>query len=100
MVQEAQDHYGISESAIAAIEAGCDVVLVCSDTEAAFAARDALAKRAVQDSAFAARLEDAARRHIEMRRACPPRPREGLELDAVGTKALEAEIAEAIARLR
>lgn len=68
------DHYGIGDAACRAIEAGCDALLVCSQVGLWQEAREALAKKAVEDSAFRARLEDASRRTREMARRAPPRP--------------------------
>ncbi len=47
-------------AAVAAIAAGCDLLLYCKDLERACRARDALATAALSDPAFAARLEAAA----------------------------------------
>ncbi|MFK8000627.1 MAG: beta-N-acetylhexosaminidase [Polyangiales bacterium] len=66
--------YSIAESAILAIEAGCDVLLVCSDTDALFDAREELAARARRDVAFRTRLDDAAERSLRLRRSAPPTP--------------------------
>lgn len=74
--------WGVRGSAIAAIEAGCDMLLVCSDVEACLDARDALAERAGRDSAFAERLRDAARRSLTLRRSRPPAPVAAAELEA------------------
>jgi len=48
--------------AVAAVDAGCDLVLYCSNLARALAARDALVRRAERDPSFAARLAQAARR--------------------------------------
>jgi len=68
------DGWGIAESAVRSVEAGCDTVLVCSDVDAAFAARDALATRASADEGFAARLADGCARSLSLRRSRPPAP--------------------------
>ena len=47
-------------AAVAAIAAGCDLLLYCKDLDRASRARDALASAAASDPAFAARLEAAA----------------------------------------
>jgi beta-N-acetylhexosaminidase len=65
--------HAVESSGVAAIEAGCDCLLVCSDVDALFRLRDALTRRAEADAAFADRLRDAAERTIAMRRAFPPR---------------------------
>lgn len=85
--------FAVAESAILAIEAGCDVVLVCSDTDALFEAREALAAKARQDPVFLERLNDAAERSLRLRRSAPPAPT-NLEGAFDGSAALEAEIAE------
>jgi len=65
-------------------EAGADVLLVCSDVDGLFEARQALADHATEDAAFAARLEDAAHRSLALRRSCPPQPlKSAAELEAV-----------------
>ncbi len=46
-------------AAVAAIAAGCDLLLYCKDQDRALRARDALARAAAADPAFAARLESA-----------------------------------------
>jgi len=46
-------------AAVAAIAAGCDLLLYCKDLDRAYRARDALASAAASDPAFAARLEAA-----------------------------------------
>jgi beta-N-acetylhexosaminidase len=48
-------------AAVAAVAAGCDLILYCSDASRAERARKALVEAARADSAFATRLEDAAR---------------------------------------
>lgn len=66
-----RDGWGVVKSAELAIEAGCDLLLVCSDVDACFEAREALAKRADQDVVFADRLRQAADRVRAMRESCP-----------------------------
>jgi beta-N-acetylhexosaminidase len=68
------DRYGYGDAAVRAIEAGCDVLLVCSDFAAADEAHRALVDRATADAAFRARCEDAHRRFLAMRATCPPQP--------------------------
>ena len=84
-------HWGIAESAVRAIEAGCDLLLVCSSLTELEAAESALAKRAEANEAFRSRLEEAAGRVLQMRKRYPVRPRvsplviateESLELEA------------------
>jgi len=49
------------DAAVSAIEAGCDLLLYCTDLDRAERAVAALASRAANDTAMAARLEEAAR---------------------------------------
>jgi beta-N-acetylhexosaminidase len=71
------DRYGYGDAAVRAIEAGCDVLLVCSDAAAADQAHRALVDRATTDGAFRSRCEDARRRCLSMRAACLPQPLDG-----------------------
>jgi beta-N-acetylhexosaminidase len=59
--------YGLDEAACRAIEAGCDVLLVCSKLDYIERAHAGLLQRAERDAAFAARLEQAARRSLSAR---------------------------------
>ncbi len=61
-------------AAVAAIQAGVDMVLYCADLEKALAARDAMAREAAEDPAFARRLMDAATRVEETAARWPVRP--------------------------
>jgi beta-N-acetylhexosaminidase len=56
------DEWPAGEAAVLAIEAGCDLLLICKQTELAESAVRALSDRADRDGAFAARLADAAAR--------------------------------------
>ncbi len=89
--------YGVSESAVRAIEAGCDLLLVCSDVDAAFAAREALARRAASDSRFAARLREAGDRALAMRAKVPSTPLRGAALSAALNDPEVAALEEALA---
>ena len=96
------DHYGVENAACLAIEAGCDVLLVCSRVEWLVRAHAALVARADQDPGFRRRLEEAAERAIATRLQCAPRPITDpveleLLLDATETAALEREIAQRLA---
>lgn len=84
--------HSIAESAILAIEAGCDVLLVCSDTDALFDAREELAARARRDVAFRARLDDAAERALRLRRSAPPSPAQSLDRAFEGSADFEDEL--------
>lgn len=66
------DLYGIEESAVRAIRAGCDLLLICSRYDDLILAREALIHEAERSSEFKARLEDAARRALSFRRRFAP----------------------------
>lgn len=88
------DRMSVEESAVAAIRAGCDALLVCSDLALADRAHAALTREAERDTSFFARCREAATRGLEARRRFPPRP----DADASGVggreaRALEDEIA-------
>lgn len=87
------DRWGVAESAVRAIEAGCDLLLVCSRLDLVEEAAEALATRAKSDPAFAARLRDAAARVDAMRERFPAQTLRGEALTAAlvgcGAKALE-----------
>lgn len=68
------DRWGVEASAVAAIAAGCDGLLVCTDPDSQERARLALAARAREDRAFEARLRDASARMGRMRSRFAPSP--------------------------
>ncbi|MEI8257799.1 MAG: glycoside hydrolase family 3 N-terminal domain-containing protein, partial [Deltaproteobacteria bacterium] len=68
------DRYAVEQSAVLAIEAGCDGLLICTDPDAQERARLALEQRAAADADFAARLREAHERMTAMRRLAPLRP--------------------------
>lgn len=96
------DHAGIPEAACAAIEAGCDVLLVCDEPELTLSVHEALVRRAERESAFAERLRQAASRSLAARRRYPPRASARDALDArlvlPEAHALEDRIANALQR--
>jgi beta-N-acetylhexosaminidase len=76
------DRHGIEHAACAAIEAGCDALLVCSDPERCQRAHAALVSRAELDERFCARLRDAAARCRQLRARFVPRPLLSDDLEA------------------
>lgn len=66
--------WGIPDAAVLAIDAGCDAILICSDTSMLFEAQRALVTRATKDEVFADRLREAASKFVALRRRAPPRP--------------------------
>lgn len=75
-----------AESAVLAVLAGCDVVLVCSRADDADAVHEALVREAERSPAFRARCEEAWGRAIAMRRRVVPKP----ETDAARLEAIFA----------
>jgi beta-N-acetylhexosaminidase len=57
----------VEDSATRSIEGGCDMLLICSDEALQSRAFEALVKRAEKDSAFKARIEEAAARANALR---------------------------------
>jgi len=62
------ERYSIEEAGVLAIEAGCDLLLVCSDLKAAARLRETLASEAGRSQAFRARLMEARARANTLRR--------------------------------
>lgn len=62
------ERYRIEEAGILALEAGCDLLLVCSDLEAAARLREAIAGQAARSAPFRKRLNEARRRADALRR--------------------------------
>jgi len=62
------ERHCIEEAGVLAIEAGCDLLLVCSDLEAAARLRESLATEAGRSEAFRARLSEARSRADTLRR--------------------------------
>ncbi|MGB8224038.1 MAG: beta-N-acetylhexosaminidase [Polyangiales bacterium] len=62
------ERYTIEEAGVLAVEAGCDILLVCSDLDAAARLREALAAEAGRNKGFHARLAEARARADELRR--------------------------------
>jgi beta-N-acetylhexosaminidase len=66
--------YPIEESAVEAVWAGCDALLVCKSEDLQDRAHEALVKKAEQDHRFRDRCAEAAGRCLRIRRMAPPRP--------------------------
>lgn len=75
-------HFGLGEAACAAIEAGCDTLLVCSNPAYVMTIHEALTLRAERDAGFAQRLQTAALRSLAARRQCRPAPAASHEIEA------------------
>jgi beta-N-acetylhexosaminidase len=90
------DRWGVAESAVRAIEAGCDLVLVCSRLDLVEEAAAALTARAKADAVFAARLAEAAARVDALRARFPAKALRGntllASIEAAGGAELEVEL--------
>jgi beta-N-acetylhexosaminidase len=94
--------YPIEVSAVEAIWAGCDALLICKDQDAQDRAHEALVKQAEKDRRFRDRCAEAVTRLLRVRRLCPPRPITSKEAlaELVGgppSEAVAKEVARAIA---
>ncbi|MFW2388518.1 MAG: beta-N-acetylhexosaminidase [Polyangiales bacterium] len=89
------NQHAIEEAGLLAIEAGCDLLLVCSDLEAAARLREALATEAGRSPAFAARLREARGRADALRRRIrtlpPPVPLQ-IALDSADARSVEERL--------
>lgn len=68
------DHYPVEDAAVWAVEAGCDVILICRSEEAQERAHAALTRRAERDRAFLDRCREAVERGLNARRRKVPSP--------------------------
>ncbi len=66
--------YPIEESAVEAVWAGCDALLICRSEDLQDRAHEALVKKAEQDRRFRDRCAEAVGRGLRVRRMAPPRP--------------------------
>lgn len=90
---------GADEAAVRAIEAGCDLLLVCTRRGARERAHAALVERAERDVAFRSRCEEACARVLAMRRAFAPRGhREREHIEAVFASPDGLRVRDALAR--
>jgi beta-N-acetylhexosaminidase len=95
-MQAIAGHAAPEDSAPLALLAGCDVLLVCSRPDVAERVHQALTTRIERDAPFRARCLEAARRSLELRRRCRPRPGSAQQLEALlrgDVAELEAELA-------
>jgi beta-N-acetylhexosaminidase len=61
-------HFGVGQAAVAAIRAGCDVLLLCRDEANQALAAEALIREAERDAGFAARVAESAARLRALKR--------------------------------
>jgi beta-N-acetylhexosaminidase len=88
-----KDRWGVADGAVRAIDAGCDLLLVCEHEDDLRAAQRALAERASRDETFHARLARASARVEALRRSILPAPIDPTAVDPSESRALEDEIA-------
>ncbi len=85
----------VEDTAVGAIAAGCDLLLVCSDESLQARAHEALVREAERAPAFLARCREAHARALGLRRAFPPRPvasRTALDAVFASSAAVAAEL--------
>ena len=95
-MQAIAGHGAVEASAVLAVRAGCDLLLICSSADAQERAHRALTQTVERDAGFRSRCVKAVRRSLPMRQQCPPQPGSGSELDALLSselRPLEAELA-------
>ena len=91
-----RDRWGVADGAVRAIDAGCDLLLVCEHETNVVAARDALASRARKNAGFADRLRAASERIASLRGSVVARAIDASAIDAAESLALEREIADRV----
>jgi beta-N-acetylhexosaminidase len=69
------NHWSIEDSAVLAIEAGCDALLICQQPEGRQQAQQALSQQIQKDTAFQKRCREAVTRSLSVRRRFPAQPR-------------------------
>jgi beta-N-acetylhexosaminidase len=67
------DHFAVGDAAVAAVEAGCDALLLCESEANQAAAEEALSRAAERSSTLAARIAEAAGRIRAMKAGHAPR---------------------------
>ncbi len=65
------DHYSIGEAAVMAIEAGCDLVLVCHDVANVYLVRDALLAAVRTGRLSETRIDTSVKRILQAKRRLP-----------------------------
>lgn len=90
---------GVEQSAVAAVRAGCDLLLICSRGDLQERARAALTAVMTGDEEFRVRCLEAAERGLELRRRGSPGSGTAAELDALLSGELAAVAVELEARI-
>jgi beta-N-acetylhexosaminidase len=91
-----EGHGGFGEAAVAALRAGCDLLLVCSRADAQAEVHEAVTEACERDAELAARCRQAALRGLRLRAAFPPSPTSAEEFarfDQSELQPLAAELA-------
>ena len=76
----------IAETSVAAVRAGCDMLLICSDLDAQQRAHHALSRTIADDPTFRTRCEEAVTRTHALRRRLTPGPVDAANLDRARTQ--------------
>jgi beta-N-acetylhexosaminidase len=95
-MQAIQGHGQLEESAVRAVEAGCDLLLCCSSADAQQRVHQALTRALERDASFRVRCLEAAGRGLALRQRCPPEPGSSDDLSSLLSselRPLEAELA-------
>jgi beta-N-acetylhexosaminidase len=96
--------YPVETSAVEAIWAGCDALLICKDEDLQDRAHAALVREAEKNPKFRDRCIEAAGRGLKIRRLCPPRQVSPEALSSIvgspASQAMAARVTEAIAAAR
>ena len=100
LMRAVSDRWPVEESAILAVDAGCDLLLICSDPDAQERARRALAARSRADAAFADRLRLAGERVARLRARITPRIVSAAALGAVWQRPTRRALLERFAALQ
>jgi beta-N-acetylhexosaminidase len=98
-MQAIAGHGSVEQAAIGAIEAGCDLLLICSRGELQERAHAALTRQIERDAVFAARSREAAARGLSLRHRTRPAPGGSADLDLLLTGELARVAAELSERL-
>jgi beta-N-acetylhexosaminidase len=100
-MQAIAGHSSLEDSAVGALRAGCDMLLVCSSADAQRRAHAAVAATIAMDPDFRARCREAARRSLDMRREHgAPEPGTAPDFEALAESELHPLEAELKERLR
>lgn len=100
LMRAVSDRWPVEESAILAVSAGCDLLLICSDPDAQDRAHCALAARSRADGAFAERLRLAAERVARLRGRITPRIVSAAALGSIWQRPIRRALLERLAAVQ